>query len=127
MRRNIALSLLVCLSACSNMTPEQQAQVRQVLTVACNVDGVVVPVAQPIVATLGPAGAAATNVDLLVHPAVVEACKAVSGVPASVTPVSPPVTVSAGRGRQTRQLMSRRSPVPCDPQDPLLDAPVLHC
>jgi ABC-type Fe3+-hydroxamate transport system substrate-binding protein len=94
MRRNIALSLLVCLSACSNMTPEQQAQVRQVLMVACNVDGVVVPVAQPIVATLGPAGAAATNVDLLVHPAVVEACKAVSGVPASVTPVSPPVTVS---------------------------------
>jgi ABC-type Fe3+-hydroxamate transport system substrate-binding protein len=95
MRRNIALSLLVCLSACSSMTPEQQAQVRQVLAVACNVDGVVVPVAQPIVATLGPAGATATGVDLLVHPAVVEACKAVSGVPVSVTPVSPPGTISA--------------------------------
>jgi hypothetical protein len=95
MRHDIALSLLVCLSACSSMTPEQQVQVRQVLTVACNVDGVVVPVAQPVVATLGPAGATASNVDLLVHPAVVAACKAVSGVPVGVTPVSPPVTVPA--------------------------------
>ena len=41
MRRNLALALLVCLSACSNVTPEQQATIRQVLTVACNVDGVV--------------------------------------------------------------------------------------
>ena len=63
------------------------------LTVACNVDGIVVPLAQPIVATLGPAGATTTNVDLLVHPAVVAACKALNGVPASVTPTSPPVTV----------------------------------
>jgi hypothetical protein len=47
------------------------------------------------VATLGPAGAATTNVDLLVHPAVVAACKALNGVPASVTPTSPPVTVPA--------------------------------
>ena len=95
MRRNTALALLVCLSACSNMTPDQQAKIAQVLTVACNVDGVVVPVAQPIVATLGPAGAATTNMDLLVHPAVVAACKALNGVPASVTPTSPPVTVPA--------------------------------
>ena len=76
MRRNLALPLLVGLSACSNLTPEQHAKIRQVLTVACNVDGVVVPVAQPIVATLGQAGATAADVDLLVHPAVVEACKA---------------------------------------------------
>jgi hypothetical protein len=95
MQRNTALALLVCLSACSNVTPEQQATIRQVLTVACNVDGVVVPVAQPIVATLGPAGATAANVDLLVHPAVVAACKALNGVPASVTLASPPVTVAA--------------------------------
>ena len=68
------------------------------LTVACNVDGIVVPVAQPIVATLGQPGATAASVDLLVHPAVVEACKRVSGVPVSVTEVSPPVTVPADTG-----------------------------
>jgi hypothetical protein len=95
MRRNFALALLVGLSACGNLTPEQNARIREVLTVACNVDGVVVPVAQPIVATLGRPGATAANVDLLVHPAVVEACKHVSGVPVSVTEVSPPVIVPA--------------------------------
>jgi hypothetical protein len=96
MRRNFALSLLVGLSACGNLTPEQSARIREVLTVACNVNGVVVPVAQPIVATLGQPGAAAAGVDLLVHPAVVEACKRISGVPVSVTEVSPPVIVPTG-------------------------------
>jgi hypothetical protein len=96
MRHDRALLLLAALAtACSNMTQEQQAKVRQVLTVACEVDGVVVPVAQPIVATLGSAGAGTANVDLLLHPAVIEACKAVSGVPASVTPAGPAVTVPA--------------------------------
>ena len=94
MRRVLALAVLLCLSACGTMTPEQQAKIRQVLTVACNVDGAVVPVAQPIVATLGQAGADAANTDLLLHPAVIEACKAVSGVPVSVTPAGPPVSVS---------------------------------
>jgi hypothetical protein len=93
MRRDYALALLAGLSACGNPTPEQRAMIEQVLTVACNVDGVVVPVAQPIVATLGTVGATTTSVDLLVHPAVVEACKRVSGVPASVTAVHPAVTV----------------------------------
>jgi hypothetical protein len=93
MRRNLALPALIGLCACSNMTPAQQATIQQALTVACNVDGAIVPVAQPIVATLGPAGAAAANVDLLVHPAVVAACKSLNGVPAGVTPVSPPMTV----------------------------------
>ncbi len=91
--------MLAWLPACSNVTPEQQARIKQVLTVACNVDGVVVPVAQPIVATLGPAGATAANVDLLVHPTVVAACRAVSGVPVSVTPLGPPVTVPGGHSR----------------------------
>lgn len=95
MRRSTALALLVYLSACHSMTPEQQATIQQVLTVACNVDGVVVPVAQPIVATLGPVGATGANIDLLVHPAVVAACKALNGVPASVTSASSPVTVPA--------------------------------
>lgn len=95
MRRIFAMALLVGLSACSNMTPEQHAKIEQVLKVACNIDGIVVPVAQPIVATLGPVGSTTANVDLLVHPAVVGACTRVSGVPASVTPASPPVTVPA--------------------------------
>jgi hypothetical protein len=95
MRRNFALSVLVDLSACGNLTPEQHASIRKVLTVACNVDGIVVPVAQPIVATLGQPGAATASADLLVHPAVVEACKGVSGVPVGVTEVGPPVTVPA--------------------------------
>lgn len=89
-----ALALFVCLSACSNMTPEQQARIKEVLKVACNVDGVVVPVAQQVVTTMGDKGTAVANADLLVHPEVVEACKAISGTPVSATPVSPPVTVS---------------------------------
>jgi len=96
MRCNLALPLLVCLTACAAQTPEQQARVRQILTVACNVDGAVVPVAQPVVATLGNDGANVTKADLLVHPAVVEACKALNGSPAGVTPASAPVvTVGA--------------------------------
>ena len=95
MRRIYAMALLVGLSACSNVTTEQQARIEQVLKVACNVDGIVVPVAQPIVATLGPVGATTANIDLLVHPAVVGACTRVSGVPVTVTEVSPPVTVPA--------------------------------
>jgi hypothetical protein len=95
MRRNIALALLAWLSACGNLTPDQTARIEQVLQVACNVDGIVVPVVQPIVATLGSPGAAAAGVDLLVHPAVVEACARVSGVPVSVAEVSPPVIVPA--------------------------------
>lgn len=86
MRCNLALPLLVCLSACAAQTPEQQAKVRQILSVACSVDGAVVPVAQPVVATLGNDGAKVARADLLVHPAVVEACKALNGSPAGVTP-----------------------------------------
>jgi len=92
MQSKSTLALLVCLSAC-NTAPRQQAKLIEVLTVACNVDGVVVPVAQPIVATLGSAGAAVTSVDLLIHPAVVAACQAVKGVPVSATPVA---TVTPG-------------------------------
>jgi hypothetical protein len=97
MRRNFAaagrvyaLPLLACMSACSNLPPAQQATIKQVLTVACNIDGVVVPIAQPIVATIGPAGTTVAGVDgLLVHPAVVAACKAYNGTPVAVAPASP--------------------------------------
>jgi hypothetical protein len=98
-----ALPLLAGLSACSNMSPDQQARMQQALTVACNVDGVMVPIAQPIVATIGTGGATAANVDsLLVHPAVVLACKAMNGTPETAVPVSPAVTVPGpGQGTPT--------------------------
>lgn len=94
--RSIALPLLACLGACGNMTTTQQAQASQALMVACNVDGVLVPIAQPVVATLGPGGATAANVDsLLVHPVVVAACAAIKGAPASATPIGPATPAAA--------------------------------
>jgi hypothetical protein len=101
MRRNIlvalgvyGLPLIASLSACSNLPPDQQAKITQALVVACDVDGAVVPLAQPVVATLGPAGATVASVDsLLVHPAVVAACQRLGGTPAGVAPVATPVTV----------------------------------
>jgi hypothetical protein len=86
------LPLIAGLSACGNLPPDQQAQVTQSLAVACKVDGAVVPVAQPVVATLGAGGAAAAGMDsLLVHPAVMAACQQLGGTPAGVTPASAPV------------------------------------
>lgn len=89
MHHKSTLLLLSCLTTCGTPTPQQQAKIAEILTVACNVDGVIVPLAQPIVATMGAAGATASSVDLLVHPAVVAACQALQGVPAGVTPVAP--------------------------------------
>jgi hypothetical protein len=88
------LPLIACLSACGSLPAGQQAKVTQALAVACDVDGAVVPVAQPVVATLGNGGAAAASVDsLLVHPAVVAACQQLGGKPAGVTPAAAPVPV----------------------------------
>ncbi len=99
MQSKCALALLASLSAC-NPASQQQAKLIEILTVACNVDGVVVPVAQPIVATMGSAGATATSVDLLIHPAVVATCQALKGVPASATTVATvnPGTATAAAG-----------------------------
>jgi hypothetical protein len=83
-----ALATFAFLSACANLPPDRQAALQRSLMVACNVDGVLVPLAQPVVASLGSAGAAASGVDgLLVHPAVVAACQLFGGVPSSVVPV----------------------------------------
>ena len=91
MRRHLAvLTLAVMATACGNMSPEEQARTRQALSVACNVDGVIVPMAQPVVAELGPAGATAARVDLQVHPAVVAACEMLHGVPVTVAGAQPP-------------------------------------
>ena len=99
MRHFSSTALFVCMAAvaaCSNLSSDQQAKIQQALTVACNVDGAVVPIAQPVVATLGTSGATAANLDsLLVHPAVVAACMTISGTPVSAMPVSAPPTPPA--------------------------------
>jgi len=61
MRSRVLYSLLASLSAC-NPASQQQAKLIEILTVACIVDGIVVPVAQPIVAAQGSAGASVTSV-----------------------------------------------------------------
>ena len=99
MRLILVLALVAALAACK-LTPEQQAQVQQTLIVACNVDGVVVPLARPVVATLGQAGTSLASADLLVHPQVVAVCKALGGAPASVTPAGSPQLVSTPDNKQ---------------------------
>jgi hypothetical protein len=74
----LAVSLV---SACT-LTPSQQAAVR----VACNVDGLLVPIAQPVLLALMPSTAGAVAADqALVHPIVVSLCAGLGGTPASVT------------------------------------------
>lgn len=93
----VALAAAVALGARSaTQTANVQAALQADITVACTVDGVVVPIAQPIVASLGTAGAAVSAADLFIHPAVVAACSAVKGTPAtavmtsvSVAPTTP--------------------------------------
>lgn len=98
MRRIFALSLLSSLAACGNLTPDQQAQITQELIVACAVDGMLVPLASPVVASLGTGGASAVTVDnLLVHPAVVAACNAIGGTPASAKSVVAPATTTVSQ------------------------------
>jgi hypothetical protein len=93
------LPLVASLSGCGDLSPAQQATVSQTLAVACNIDGAVVPLAQPVVANLGRSGATAASVDsLLVHPAVVAACLQFGGMPAGVTPSAAPVTVPVAGG-----------------------------
>jgi len=78
-----------CLLTACNLTPAQQAQVQLALSVACNVDGALVPIAQPVVAGLVPSAAGIVTLDqALVHPAVVQACATLGGTPASVKPAT---------------------------------------
>lgn len=95
MRSILAMPLLACLTNCGEPTTAQQASMNHALAVACNVDGIVVPLAQPIVASMGRNGVAAASMDsLLVHPAVVAACRAINGTPAIATPVAPTGTTT---------------------------------
>ena len=92
MKHTLAILPILALAACAadgSLTPQGQ----KALAIACNVDGVVVPIAQPVVAGAGSAGATAAGVDaLLVHPLVVQYCQAQGGKPVAV-----PATVAAAK------------------------------
>ena len=94
MRQILLAAGTACLVAGCSMTTAQKAAV---LKIGCAVDGVVQPIAAPLVAGLGAAGASAASADaLLLHPAVVAACTALGGTPALVmTPPSPAATAAA--------------------------------
>jgi hypothetical protein len=86
-----ALPLFASLSGCANPTPDQQARIMRALVVACDVDGAVVPLAQPVLTVLAPDAANSASVGMTVlHPAVVAACQQIGGAPAGVTPVTAP-------------------------------------
>ena len=73
--------LIGSIGACAKITPQQQ----QALTIGCQVDSVVQPLAVSTLPVLAPGTAPAAQVDaLLVHPAVVAACGRLGGVPAAV-------------------------------------------
>lgn len=60
----------------------RQQRIARYLAIGCAVDGVVVPLGQPLVALLGPVGAGVATADvLLVHPLVVRACALRHGTP----------------------------------------------
>ena len=87
----IGASLLV-LSACG-LTPDQQAQlqvtIRQDAGVACMIDGVVQPIAAPVLAALVPTAAGAVGIDTLaIHPAVAAFCASLGGTPAALPPLA---------------------------------------
>ena len=99
MRRIFALPLLSCLATCGNLTPGEQAEITQELIVACAIDGTLVPLARPVLAAPGTDGAATANADnLLVHPAVVAACNALGGTPASAKPMAAPAATASPNG-----------------------------
>lgn len=80
MRQILLAAGAACLVTGCSMTPAQKTAV---LKIGCAVDGVVQPIAAPLVASLGAGGASVASADvLLVHPAVVAACTALGGTPA---------------------------------------------
>ena len=89
-----AVAVVALVAACQDgaLTPAAQNAIK----VACHVDAL----AQPVAVTLAPGVApglapiAATDA-ALVHPAVVEACKAVNGTPAAVTVAAPAAVPAA--------------------------------
>jgi hypothetical protein len=103
----IALVSLIGLSACAltptqtvNLQTDAQALATGVQTAAhigCPVDGVVVPVADTVIAALVPGSAGAVTVDTaLVHPAVLKLCAGLGGgAPVAVPEAAPAAAVPA--------------------------------
>lgn len=84
----MAIMLPVMLGACA-IDPATKAQLQQAVKVACDVDGMVVPIADPVVLGLVPQSAPIITVDqALVHPAVVAVCKGYGGTPAMAAPAT---------------------------------------
>jgi len=103
MRQILLAAGAACLVAGCSMTPAQKTAV---LSIGCAVDGVVQPIAAPLVASLGAGGATAAAADtLLVHPTVVAACAALGGTPAAVmtpaaaAPAAPASSPPAAAGK----------------------------
>lgn len=88
--RSALIAAVLVVGGCAAQSP----QVQQAMTVACNADGIVVPLGQQVVGQLGSAGALASGVDqLLVHPLVVQECDKLKAKPVAVpatTPAEPP-------------------------------------
>jgi len=83
------LAAFVAALALSACTPAEMAaamaDAQTAATVACKVDAAVQPVVVTLAPELAPALAPLAAADKLVHPAVVAACGAIGGTPASVT------------------------------------------
>jgi hypothetical protein len=93
MRQIMLAAAAACLVAGCSLTP---AQTTAALQIGCAVDGVVQPLAAPLVASLGAAGLTAASADtLLVHPAVVAACATLGGTPAVVVTPAPAANPTA--------------------------------
>ena len=91
MRQMLLAAGAACLLVGCALTPAQRTAALQV---GCDVDRVMQPLAAPVVASLGAAGASVATADaLLVHPAVVAACAQLGGKPAVA---ATPATASGG-------------------------------
>ena len=80
----VAIAGMVAIALAAGCTPLNKQQ-QQALTIGCQIDSVVQPLAVNTLPVLAPGTAPAAQVDtLLVHPAVVAACARLGGVPAAV-------------------------------------------
>ena len=87
MRHVLLAMVTICFTAGCAITPAQKTAA---LKIGCAVDGVVQPLAAPLVASIGPAGTSVASADtVLVHPAVMAACAALGGTPAAVVAPAP--------------------------------------
>jgi len=83
----LVCSLVLSISACSDLTPQQQ----KVIMATCTWDKIQQPLLKQVVPVLLPQAAAGVSLDeLIVHPSVVAACDAIGATPSAVAPASAP-------------------------------------